>query len=115
MLIGGLSAGAVTSCGPSGGHTGRLTADNVYTNNQYVSGAGYYHAPFRAWYAQPYNHFDPKTQRYFYGGQWAATPHESFTNISSPTSAAAMSAQAMRTDVSRGGFGSTSHSHFISS
>ncbi|MCX6905852.1 MAG: hypothetical protein NTW03_20695, partial [Verrucomicrobia bacterium] len=103
-----LSAGAVTSCGPSGGQTGPVTANEVYTNNQYLPGAGYYHAPFRAWFTQPYNHFDPATRRYFYGGQWGPAPHESFTNISSPTPAAAASAQAQRTDVRRGGFGSSS-------
>lgn len=108
MLIGGLSAGAVTSCGPSGG-LGAASANDVYTNNYHVPGVGYYHAPFRAWYAQPYNQFDPQTQRYFQGGQWMATPHESITNISQPTPEAARLVQPHHTGVSRGGFGSTSH------
>ena len=107
VLVGGLSAGAVTSCGPSGESGRAVSADNVYTNNYQVAGVGYYHAPFRAWYAQPYNQFDPKTQRYFQGGQWLATPHESITNISAPTLDAARLAQARRTDVPRGGFGHT--------
>ena len=108
VLIGGLSAGAMTGCGPSGSQTGPITTDNVYTNNQYVPGVGYYHAPFRAWFAQPYNQFDPRTQSYFYGGQWGPAPHESVTNISAPTPAAASAAQVQRTDIPRGGFGSTS-------
>jgi hypothetical protein len=113
VLIGGLSAGAVTGCGPSGRQTGPISADNVYTNDHYIPGAGYYHAPFQAWFARPYNQFDPQNQRYFYGGQWGPARHESFTNISHPTSAAAAAAQAQRTDVRRSGFGSTSHHHHV--
>ncbi|MCU0785245.1 MAG: hypothetical protein MUF81_14580 [Verrucomicrobia bacterium] len=107
VLIGGLSAGALTtSCGPE---SARVSADNVYTNNYYVPGIGYYHAPFRAWYAFPYNHRDPRTGRYFYGGQWGESPFQNITNISAPMPAAAQQAQARRTDVPRGGFGRTSH------
>ena len=108
VLIGGLSAGSVTSCGPSSIRLGTVSADNVYTNNHHLPGVGYYHAPFRAWYPQPYNHFNPQTQRYFYGGQWAATPHQSITNLSEPTPEVARQAQAQRTDIQRSGFGSTS-------
>jgi hypothetical protein len=111
VLIGGLSAGAVTGCGPGGSQTGAVSADNVYTNNHYLPGVGYYHAPFRAWYSLPYNHFDPQGQRYFQGGQWAATPHQSITNISAPTPEVARQAQAQRTDVTRSGFGSTGRSY----
>ena len=113
MLIGGLSAGALTSCGPQSSQQASISADNVYTNNFYVPGAGYYHAPFRAWYSFPYNHFDPQTRRYFYGGQWGEAPFQNITNISAPTPATARQAEAQRTDVARGGFGSTSGSHFV--
>ena len=113
VLIGSLSAGALTSCGPEGVSQSPLSAQNVYTNNYYVPGVGYYHAPFRTWYALPYNHFDPQNQRYFYGGQWAGTPHQSITNISPPTPEVALQAEARRTDIPRGGFGSTSRSHSI--
>lgn len=112
VLIGGLSSCAVTACGPSS-RSGPITAGNVYTNNQYVPGAGYYHAPFRAWFPRPYNELDPRTRRYFYGGQWGPAPHESVTNISRPTGAAAAQAQAQRTDVRRSGFGSTSRRHSV--
>lgn len=108
VLIGSLSAGTLTSCGPSASRTGVVSSANVYTNNHYLPGVGYYHAPFRAWYAQPYNHFDPQTRRYFYGGQWATTPHQSITNLSEPTAEVARLAQTQRTDVQRSGFGSTS-------
>ncbi len=111
VLLGGLSAGALFGCN-SNSNRPTVTEAGVYTNNYYLPGVGYYHAPFRAWYPLPYNHFEAASQRYFYGGQWGATPHQSFTNISAPTAAAVQLAQAQRTDVRRGGFGSTSHSHY---
>ncbi len=115
VLIGGLSAGTLASCGPSGSQDSSTRAGDVYTNNYYLPGVGYYHAPFRAWYPLPYNHYDPKSQRYFQGGQWAATPCASITNVSDPTPQAVQSAQAQRTDVRRSGFGSTAGHHYIHS
>lgn len=110
MLLGGLSAGALTGCDPSQPTThAAVRVTSVYTNNHYVPGVGYYHAPYRAWYPLPYNHFDAQTGRYFHGGQWAAAPHLSITNLSEPTETVAQQVQAQRTDVRRGGFGSTSH------
>jgi hypothetical protein len=110
MLIGGVSAGALSSCTQEA----PIRADTVYTNNYYVPGVGYYHAPFRAWYSLPYNHFDPQTQRYFYGGQWGTAPLQNITNISAPTPGNAQQAQAARTDIPRGGFGGTSQGHYWS-
>jgi hypothetical protein len=114
VLIGGLSAGALGGCGSQGDPQRQaVSPDAVYTNNFYLPGVGYYHAPFRAWYPLPYNHFDPRLQQYFYGGRWSAGPHESITNLSGPTPLAAQQAQAQRTDIARRGFGSTSRSHSI--
>lgn len=110
LLLGGLSAGALAGCSPDPKHA-PISAENYYTNNYYVPGAGYYHAPFRAWYSLPYNHFDPEARRFFYGGQWALAPFETITNISQPTTQAAAQAQAQRTDIARGGFGGTYHSY----
>jgi hypothetical protein len=112
VLIGGVSAGALAGCKPQ---PPGLNAQNYYTNNHAVPGAGYYHAPFRAWYPLPYNHFDPQSRSYFYGGQWAATPHESITNISLPALSAVHQAQAQAQSavVARGGFGGSSRSHHI--
>jgi hypothetical protein len=116
ILLGGLSAGALAGCSPNSNQP-PISAVNYYTNNYYVPGVGYYHAPFRAWYALPYNHFDPQAQRFFYGGQWGTTAFETITNISQPTiqaaaqAQAAMLAQAQRSEISRGGFGGTWHSH----
>jgi len=115
VLIGGISAAAVSGCGPAGRPPPPLSADCVYTNNSFVPGVGYYHAPFRAWYRLPYNHYDPHTQRYFYGGEWWATACESITNLSPPLAQLAQQAEAQRTDIARGGFGSTSRSSWISS
>jgi hypothetical protein len=110
VLIGGLSAEILTGCDQG---RSSVTANNVYTNNYFVPGAGYYHAPFRSWYSLPYNHFDAQNGRYFFGGQWGTAPHQSITNVSEPTPEAAAQAQNTRTDVRRGGFGTTSHSHWI--
>lgn len=101
ILLGGLSTAVLSGCGQKP----NVSTTEVYTNNFYVPGAGYYHAPFRAWFALPYNHFDSQRNLFFYGGQWGATPFASITNISSPTPEAVQIAQASRTDVSRGGFG----------
>ncbi len=109
ILIGGLSAGALTGCSPSG--PAPITPDNVYANNFYVPGVGYYHAPFRAWYPLAYDQYDGGRHEYYYGGQWSFTPFESITNVSSPTQQAADLAEASRTDVVRGGFGGTSSGH----
>ncbi|MGA2174338.1 MAG: hypothetical protein ABSH38_05065 [Verrucomicrobiota bacterium] len=111
LLIGGLSAGALAGCAPAG--KAPLSTDNVYTNNYYVPGVGYYHAPFRAWYPFPYNHFDARTQRYYAGGRWVPAPFESITNVSSPSPQTAASADAMRTDITRGGFGCVGGGHSI--
>jgi hypothetical protein len=101
LLLGGLSAGALTGCNsrPS------VNVANVYTNDFFIPGAGYYHAPFRGWFAKPYNYYDPQNQLYFYGGQWGKLPFESITNLSNPTAEAVAFAESTRTDISRGGFG----------
>jgi hypothetical protein len=112
VLIGGLS-GALSGCGPGDPSKAPISSGSVYTNNFYVPGVGYYHAPFRAWYQIPYNYFDTNSQRYFYGGQWGTAPYQSITNISAPKPEVAAAAQAQRTDIPRGGFGSSSRSHSV--
>jgi hypothetical protein len=112
VLIGGWTAGALTGCDPGAPkQPPPASASNVYTNNHFLPGVGYYHAPFRDWYALPYNHYDAVKQRYYHGGLWAPAPHESITNISPPTAEAVHRAEAQRTDVTRSGFGSTSRHH----
>jgi hypothetical protein len=111
VLLGGLSAGAIAGCGPNAGGPPAVNTNGVYTNNLHIPGAGYYHAPFQRWYILPYNHFDPQTQRYFYGGQWGMEPHQSIINISSPTTEAVSHVATARTDVRRGGFGGISRGY----
>jgi hypothetical protein len=111
VLLGTLSVGVMSGCGPADLSRAPITSDAVYTNNFYVPGVGYYHAPFRSWYAFPYNHYDPQTRRYFSGGVWSATPCASIMNISAPGAGIASAVEAQRTDVRRSGFGSTS-SHY---
>lgn len=108
VLLGSLSTAVLSGCHerPS------VSADNVYTNNFYVPGAGYYHAPFRNWYPQPYNHFDSQKNLYYFGGMWGPRPFESITNISPPTPASVELAQTLRTDVTRGGFGGYSSGYY---
>ena len=37
----------------------QVQGGHMYQNNHYVHGAGYYHAPFAAWFSRPYNDYDP--------------------------------------------------------
>jgi hypothetical protein len=112
VLLGGLSVSAFNGCEPS---SPPVNTTGVFTNNHYVPGVGYYHAPYRAWYALPYNQFDAKSARYFHGGQWAAAPHASVINISTPTASAVQQVNAQRSDIQRGGFGSSSRHYGIGS
>jgi hypothetical protein len=113
ILLSGLSSMGAFTGYVAAATMPRVTAESFYTNDIFLPGAGYYHAPFRAFYPQPYNFYDPARKLYFYGGQWGAAPHQSIINISSPTPEAARVAEALRTDVQRGGFGSTSHGRTI--
>ena len=108
LILIGVTSGALAGCEQKPA----ITAENAYTNNFYVPGVGYYHAPFRQWYFLPYNDHNPATGDYYYGGIWGAHPFESITNISSPTVAAANLAQAQRSDISRGGFGGHGGGYF---
>ncbi len=126
MLVGGLSTAAL-STGDSEAQAQAMPArayalqGNAFTNDHYLPYAGYYHAPYRAWFPLRYNHYDPQQQKYFHGGQWTEQPHQSFTNISTPLPEAAAVAVAAQppspppsnsttTTTTRSGFGSASHS-----
>lgn len=107
-MLGGASTGAFSGCSKSNAaRPVRISAACVYTNDTYIPGAGYYHAPFYAFYPRPFNDYNPVTKQYYFGGQWGAAPYQSEINISSPSSWAASVAESMRSDVSRGGFGSS--------
>ncbi len=113
VLLGSVSLGALTGCAPDNtGMEPRISPASVYANNHYVGGAGYYHAPFQAFFPRPYNYYDAGLRQYFYGGHWGASPHRSVINVSAPTETAARMAEAARAaTVQRGGFGSTSGGH----
>ena len=119
VLSGTLAGSMFSGCEPSWDDEANLgptiTAANTYTNNHYVHGAGYYHAPYRAWYPFPYNYYDP-VRGYYHGGQWAPRPNNNTVTASQPTVEAAKSAQTKQqptrsvSSTRRGGFGSSSHS-----
>jgi hypothetical protein len=110
VLLGTLATGAFHACEPSDNHPTAVSTANLYGNDHYIAGAGYYHAPFRAWYPAPYNSYDSGRKMYYSGGQWSPAPHQSIVNLSSPTAEAVRQVEGARTDVRRAGFGSTSSS-----
>src|SRR5688500_3733193 len=97
LLLGGFSAGAIAISATAA--ESRVSPESYYTNDYHIPGAGYYHAPFNAFFPQPYNHYDATRRMYFFGGQWAPDPHRSIVNISAPTPDAARQAETMRTDL----------------
>ncbi|HUR56868.1 MAG TPA: hypothetical protein VM029_04105 [Opitutaceae bacterium] len=72
-----------------------VSAERTYTNNEYVPGVGYYHAPFFAWYPFPWNFHNP-ARGYFAGGQWHTTPFTSGVLSSQPTPQAVAAAAAVQ-------------------
>lgn len=112
LFLGGIATGAVTGCGSGSSDEPRITPASVYVNDHHIPGAGYYHAPFHAFFPKPYNFYDASTHQYYHGGQWSLAPYQSVINVSAPTSDAALLAQRAREAVQRQGFGSTSRSYF---
>jgi len=116
VLSGALAAGGLAGCDSSYDFPPpQVSADNTYTNNYYVRGVGYYHAPYRGWYPYPYNYYLPG-QGYYHGGNWTSEPHPSTVAASQPTTESVHSANnkgsaaARSGSISRRGFGSSSHS-----
>lgn len=75
-------------------------ADQALTNNAYVPGHGYYHAPYGAFYPLPYNSFLAGAG-YYHGGTYTGSPHQSTVTTSVPRD---------NSHVSRGGFTRSSSS-----
>ena len=114
LLIGAVAGTTLAGCDSDPAYErSQLSADNTYTNNHYVHGAGYYHAPYRAWFPYPYNSFTPG-RGYFHGGQWNSAPDPVPLQSSRPEPAAVRSAQALHdttprpSATHRSGFGSSS-------
>ena len=99
-----------------------VSTNQVYTNNHYMSGAGYYHAPYGGWYARPFNTYLPG-RGYYHGGDWWPAPYSGPVTVSPPRPEAAESAN-LKTEPLRakasgfrsaGGSSYTSGSHSESS
>ena len=112
VLLGAATSAALVGCN-SGNEESRafLSSDNTYTNNHYVHGAGYYHAPYRAWYPYPYNSY-AQGRGYYHGGQWTTDPGVASIDASRPAPEAVKTAQsqhdAARSGARRSGFGGSS-------
>ncbi len=61
----------------------QVQGGHMYQNNHYVHGAGYYHAPFAAWFSRPYNDYDP-ARGYYAGGNWNSQAYASNITSSVP-------------------------------
>ena len=97
------------------------------TNNTYVSGLGYYHAPYRGWFQYPYNFYRPGFG-YYHGGLYSPDPFVSDVVSSRPplpstfrtggmgaTGGSHPGSSSFSSSVSRGGFGSIGHAGSIGS
>ena len=113
LVLSGAVASALLGCSRETADAVKLSASTIYTNNHYVPGAGYYHAPFHAWYPFPYNAYSGN-RGYYYGGTWNAYPHEHSVAASQPSTYGVNKAtadhQAHHGATRRGGFGSSSRS-----
>jgi hypothetical protein len=111
-----LSGALVSGCDDRNqyGYPGYAAATNV-TNNAYVSGLGYYHAPYHGWFEYPYNYYRPGFG-YYHGGIYTPQPYVSSIFSSSPSISTApggvggggarLGSAAPSSAVTRGGFGS---------
>lgn len=113
LVLSGAVASTLLGCSREAPGLMKLSANSVYTNNHYVPGAGYYHAPFHAWYPFPHNSYSPN-RGYYYGGTWNAYPDAQKVMASQPSAHAISKANADQNSHSggtrRGGFGSSSRS-----
>jgi len=121
-----LSGALVSGCDDRSqyGNPGYAAGTNV-TNNTYVSGRGYYHAPYHGWFEYPYNYYRPGFG-YYHGGIYTPQPYVSDILSGPAFSPSAYggsgggdgthsSGTASSSGVSRGGFGSIDHGGFSGS
>ncbi|HTA30126.1 MAG TPA: hypothetical protein VK731_06560, partial [Candidatus Cybelea sp.] len=117
-----LSSALVSGCDEVSpeGYPAYATGTNV-TNNTYVSGLGYYHAPYHGWFAYPYNYYRAG-YGYYHGGNYTAQPYVSEIRSSLPMAPSTFSdgggsgghfgAGKSSASVARGGFGGIGHGGF---
>jgi hypothetical protein len=120
-----LSSALVSGCDDRSqyGDPGYAALPSV-TNNTYVSGLGYYHAPYHGWFEYPYNCYRPGFG-YYHGGIYTPQPHVSDIFSSPPSipsisggnggEAAHFGSTGSSSGVTRGGFGSIGHGGFSGS
>lgn len=53
----------------------RVDTATAYPMNHFLPGAGYYHAPYHAWFPMPFNYYDT-SRGWFRGGQWRQAAQE---------------------------------------
>src|SRR5215217_2106362 len=99
-----LSGALLTGC--DGNSSSGWGSSQTYTNNHYVVGRGYYHAPYLAWYPFPYNYYDPVRRSYYHGGNYTPAAHVSSVTASKPTARWSPSTS-QSSGVRRGGFSSS--------
>lgn len=115
VLSGAMAAGLFSSCTPDPDpavQISQISTNQVYTNNHYIHGIGYYHAPYRSWFLYPYNYYDPG-RGYYHGGNWSPTPHQSDLKRSYPTGQSVSSLRS--SSLYRSSFGSSGFSSGSSS
>jgi hypothetical protein len=92
------------------------TAGPPVTNNTYVVGRGYYHAPYHGWFEYPYNYYRPGFG-YYHGGLYTPRPYTSPVLVSRPSISSMVGASRgaageSHGGVARGGFGSIGRGGF---
>ena len=80
-----------------------LRTSQVVTNDTYIEGRGYYHAPFHTWYPFPYNFYSPGIG-YYRGGSYYPQPDLTIPKPTYPGKFAYASAANAEERVNRGGF-----------
>jgi hypothetical protein len=120
VLVTLVLSGALAS-GCDDGTQYAYAAGTTYTNNTYVSGRGYYHAPYHGWFEYPYNYYRPGFG-YYHGGSYTPQPYVSDIESSSPSipatygrgggGGARFGSGESSSGVARGGFGSIGHGGF---
>ncbi len=101
-----ISGAILTGCSrtPNGWDSDSVASSEVLTNNTFVAGRGYYHAPYHSFFPYPYNFFLPG-RGYYHGGNYSIAPDHNAISASSPAASAAHGG------VDRGGFARSSSAH----
>jgi hypothetical protein len=115
-----LSSALVSGCDDRSQYSnpGYAAGTNV-TNNTYVPGLGYYHAPYHGWFEYPFNYYRPGFG-YYHGGLYSPKPYASAILSSTPSIASTSDGSGggggthfgstkSSPGATRGGFGSIGH------